>query len=62
MVVTNIYRGFRYEITRAPDGKALLFVEGYRVPPRRVWPTVEEARKGLEHWADLELATGGRAP
>ena len=59
-LVTDTYRGFRYQVTRTPRGNAELYVEGFRLPPRRYWPSIEEARRGLEHWADLEIALGRR--
>ena len=65
-VLRDTYKGFYYQITWTPPGKdrpprAHLFVEGFRAPPRLLWDSFEDAKQGLEHWADLELAMGRRA-
>ena len=51
----GVYRGFRYDVSRSPGGKAYLHVEGDRAPPRLLYPTFEAAHEGLRRWADLAL-------
>ena len=52
--VVGEYRGCRYRITEAPDGRARLAVEHVRAPPATYHEDFHAARLWLRDWVDLD--------